>query len=253
MILGAVRDGTLTLQVQQGDGCFVSPIDCHYTAGGRMPPLQVVAEIERLKMISRLKDFFGGYQASGAVEYIVAGLGNPGREYETTRHNAGFLAVDLIRERERFDMKRLKFKSLCGDTLIAGKRVLFIKPSTYMNKSGEAVRDAMQFYKIPPERTIIIYDDVNLDFGKLRIRQKGSDGGQKGMQNIIYLTGRDDFPRVRIGVGKKPRPEMKLSDWVLSKITKDEAKLLIPALENAAEAVRMIIAGDIAGAMGRYN
>ncbi|MCL2068656.1 MAG: aminoacyl-tRNA hydrolase [Oscillospiraceae bacterium] len=204
-------------------------------------------------MISRLKDFFGGYQAAGAVEYIVAGLGNPGREYETTRHNAGFLAVDLIREQERFDMKRLKFRSLCGDTIIAGKRVLFLKPSMYMNKSGECVRDAMQFYKIPPERTIIIFDDVNLDTGRLRIRQKGSDGGQKGMQNIIYLTGRDDFPRVRIGVGKKPHPDMKLADWVLSRLTKEETKLLIPALENAAQAVRMIVAGNIEGAMGKFN
>ena len=204
-------------------------------------------------MISRIKDFFGGYQASGPVEFIVAGLGNPGNKYESTRHNAGFLAVDLIREKEGFDLKRLKFKSLCGDAVIGGKRVLFIKPSTYMNKSGEAVRDAMQFYKIPPERTLIIFDDVSLEPGRMRIRQKGSDGGQKGMQNIIYLTGKDDFPRVRIGVGKKPHPDMKLSDWVLSRFSKDEMKLVEPVLENAAEAVRLIVAGDILEAMNRFN
>ena len=204
-------------------------------------------------MISRLKDFFGGYQASGPVDFIVAGLGNPGSNYEYTRHNAGFLAVDKIREQERFEMKRLKFKSICGDAMIAGKRVLFLKPSTYMNKSGEAVRDAMQFYKIPPERTLILFDDTSLDIGRMRIRQKGSDGGQKGMQNIIYLTGKDDFPRVRIGIGKKPHPDMKLSDWVLSRFSKDDMKQLEPVLDNAAEAVRLIVAGDILEAMNRFN
>ena len=204
-------------------------------------------------MISKLKDFFGGYQASGPVEFIVAGLGNPGSGYEYTRHNAGFLAVDLISRREHFDMKRLKFRSLCGDTMISGKRVLFMKPSTYMNKSGEAVRDAMQFYKIPPERTLIIFDDVSLEPGRMRIRQKGSDGGQKGMQNIIYLTGKDDFPRIRIGIGKKPHPDMKMSDWVLSRFSKDDMKLVEPILEDTAEAVNLIVAGDILEAMNRFN
>jgi len=204
-------------------------------------------------MISKIKGFLGGYQASGAVEFIVAGLGNPGSSYEYTRHNAGFLALDLISRRERFDMKRLKFKSLCGDCMVAGKRVLFIKPSTYMNKSGEAVRDAMAFYKIPPERTLIIFDDVSLEPGRMRIRQKGSDGGQKGMQNIIYLTGKDNFPRIRIGVGKKPHPDMKMSDWVLSRFSKDDMKQIEPILENTAEAVKLIVAGEILEAMNRFN
>jgi len=204
-------------------------------------------------MISKIKDFFGGYQATGPVEFIVAGLGNPGSNYEYTRHNAGFLAVDLISRRECFDIKRLKFKSLCGDCMIAGKRVLFIKPSTYMNKSGEAVRDAMAFYKIPPERTLIIFDDVSLEPGRMRIRQKGSDGGQKGMQNIIYLAGRDNFPRIRIGVGKKPHPDMKMSDWVLSRFSKDDMKQLEPILESTAEAVKLIVAGEILEAMNRFN
>jgi len=204
-------------------------------------------------MISRIKSYFAGYQASGPVEFIVVGLGNPGSEYEYTRHNAGFLAVDKIREQERFEMKRLKFRSICGDAIISGKRVLFMKPSTYMNKSGEAVRDAMGFYKIPPERTLIIFDDVSLDTGRMRIRQKGSDGGQKGMQNIIYLTGKDDFPRVRIGIGGKPHPDMKMSAWVLSRFSKDEMKQLEPILENAARAVKLIVAGDILDAMNRFN
>ena len=204
-------------------------------------------------MFNKLKDFFGRHEASGPIEYIVAGLGNPGREYENTRHNAGFMVMDCIQKQEGFEMKRLRFKSLCSDGMLAGKHVLFIKPSTFMNKSGEAVRDAMQYYNIPPERTIILFDDVSIDVGKLRVRIKGSDGGQKGMHNIIYLTGDDNFPRVRVGIGKQKHPDMKLADWVLSRFTADETKALEPVLENAAEAVRLIVGGDISGAMNRFN
>ena len=204
-------------------------------------------------MFNKLKDFFGRYEATGPVEYIVAGLGNPGREYENTRHNAGFMALDHIQKKEGFELKRLRFKALCGDGMIAGKRVLFIKPSTFMNKSGESVRDAMQYYDIPPEHTIILFDDVSIDVGKLRIRLKGSDGGQKGMHNIIYLTGDDKFPRVRVGIGKKKHPDMKLADWVLSRFTPDELKALEPVLDNTAEAVSLIIGGNVNEAMNRYN
>ena len=204
-------------------------------------------------MLDKLKDFFGKYEANGPVEYIVAGLGNPGREYENTRHNAGFMALDYLQKQEGFEMKRLRFKALCGDAMIAGKRVLFLKPSTFMNKSGESVRDAMQYYNVPPERTIILFDDISIDVGKLRIRVKGSDGGQKGMQNIIYLTGDDQFPRVRVGIGKKRHPDMKLADWVLSRFTPDELKTLDTVFENAAGAVRLMVNGDINQAMNRYN
>ena len=204
----------------------------------------------------RLGDLFGGARPAGnmgSIDFIVAGLGNPGREYENTRHNAGFLALDALQKELGFDMKRLRFQSLCGDAVLGGKRVLFLKPSTYMNKSGEAVRDAMQFYRVPPERTLILFDDINLDPGKLRVRRGGSDGGQKGMQNIICLTGSDAFPRVRIGIGKKPHADMELADWVLSRFSKEDLKLLEPALQHAAEAARMIVQGDIAEAMNRFN
>ena len=204
-------------------------------------------------MLDKLKDFFGKYEANSQVEYIVAGLGNPGRKYENTRHNAGFMALDYLQKQEGFEMKRLRFKALCGDATIAGKRVLFLKPSTFMNKSGESVRDAMQYYNVPPERTIILFDDISIDVGKLRIRVKGSDGGQKGMQNIIYLTGDDQFPRVRVGIGKKRHPDMKLADWVLSRFTPDELQTLDTVFENAAGAVRLMVNGDINQAMNRYN
>ena len=204
-------------------------------------------------MIRGLRDFFEGYAASGPVDYVVAGLGNPGRNYENTRHNAGFLAVEHMAKAHNFPMKKLKFKALCGDCMIAGKRVLFLKPSTYMNGSGESVRDALAFYKLPPERLIVISDDTAMAFGAMRIRKKGSDGGQKGLQNIIYLTGRDDFPRIRIGIGAKPYPDMQLKDWVLSRFTPVELKDLESTLESVQTAVEMIVAGDIEGAMNRYN
>ncbi|MDR2932381.1 MAG: aminoacyl-tRNA hydrolase, partial [Oscillospiraceae bacterium] len=179
-------------------------------------------------MIRKIKDFFSGYAASGPVEYIVAGLGNPGREYENTRHNAGFMALDYMSGAWGFQVNKLKFKALCGDAMVAGKRVLFLKPSTYMNNSGEAVRDALSFYKVPIQNLVVISDDVTLDTGKMRVRRKGSDGGQKGLKSIIYLTGKDDFPRIRIGIGAKPHPEMALADWVLSRFTDKEREALRP-------------------------
>jgi PTH1 family peptidyl-tRNA hydrolase len=204
-------------------------------------------------VIKKFKDFFTGYSASGPVEYIVAGLGNPGKQYEDTRHNAGFLAVDAMATELGFSMTKLKFTALCGDAMVAGKRVLFLKPSTYMNNSGEAVRDAMAFYKIPPENVIVISDDVALDVGALRIRRGGSDGGQKGLKSIIYLTGRDNFPRIRIGVGAKPHPEMELADWVLSKLSKKDRELIAGRFGDIQHAVELIVAGEIEKAMGLYN
>jgi PTH1 family peptidyl-tRNA hydrolase len=204
-------------------------------------------------MLGKFKGFFSGYSASGKIEYIVAGLGNPGREYENTRHNMGFMAVDHIAKALGFEIGRLKFKSLCGDTMLAGKRVLFLKPSTYMNKSGEAVVDAMGFYKVPPGNLIVISDDIALAAGKMRIRRGGSDGGQKGLNNIIYLTGRDDFPRVRLGIGQKPHPGMELADWVLSRFTPQELKALEPVFGNALAAIELIIGGKIDEAMNRFN
>lgn len=193
------------------------------------------------------------YSATGAIQYIVVGLGNPGREYANTRHNMGFIAVDYISGKLDFPVKRLKFQSLCGDAIVAGKRVLFLKPSTYMNKSGEAVRDAMQFYKVPIENVLVISDDISLAVGKMRIRRSGSDGGQKGLRSIIYLTGKDNFPRIRLGIGAKPHPDMDLADWVLSRFTKDESKLLDPVWQNTLDAVELIISGKSDEAMNRFN
>lgn len=204
-------------------------------------------------MIKKMKDFFTGYSATGPVEYIVAGLGNPGKQYEATRHNAGFLAVDYISGKLGFAVNKLKFKAVCGDCMIEGKRVLFLKPSTYMNNSGESIREALAFYKVPMENLIVISDDVSLKAGAMRIRRSGSDGGQKGLRSIIYLTGKDTFPRIRIGVGAKPHPEMELADWVLSRFTKSDMDSLAPVFSNTLEAIELIVGGKINEAMNRFN
>lgn len=189
----------------------------------------------------------------GPVEYIVACLGNPGAQYEGTRHNAGFLAADRISEKRGFQIDRLKFKSLTGDCVIAGKRCLFLKPSTFMNLSGQAVTEAMAFYKIPADRLIVIFDDISLPPGKLRIRAKGSDGGHNGIKNIIYLTGKDSFPRIKIGVGQKPRPDYDLADWVLSRPDQEDMKLILQAAERTDGALEVMIGESVAAAMNRYN
>lgn len=203
-----------------------------------------------------LKNFFHKNNAAapqGPVEYIVAGLGNPGREYENTRHNAGFVTIDRFAEKQHVQINRLKYKALCGECTVEGKRVLLLKPQTFMNNSGQSVTQAMSFYKIPPERVIILLDDISLEPGRLRIRRKGSDGGQNGMKNIIYLSGRDTFPRIKIGIGAKPNPGWDLAKWVLSRFTPDEYKLLLEAAEKAGSAVELIIKGDIDQAMNLYN
>ena len=191
--------------------------------------------------------------ATGPVEYIVVGLGNPDRKYENTRHNAGFIMIDFIADKIGAKINRVKFKSLVGEGNIGGSKVLLMKPSTYMNNSGKAVIEAMKFYKIPPENVIVLLDDINLDVGKMRIRSKGSDGGQKGMRSIIYLSGKDNFPRVKIGIGKKPNPEYDLASWVLSKFTKDELATLEKIAENSYEAVELIIQGKTDRAMNLFN
>ena len=191
--------------------------------------------------------------ATGPVEYIVVGLGNPDRKYENTRHNAGFIMIDFIADKIGAKINRVKFKSLVGEGNIGNSKVLLMKPSTYMNNSGEAVIEAMKFYKIPPENVIVLLDDINLDVGKMRIRSKGSDGGQKGMRSIIYLSGKDNFPRVKIGIGKKPNPEYDLASWVLSKFTKDELATLGKIAENSYEAVELIIQGKTDRAMNLFN
>ncbi len=189
----------------------------------------------------------------GAPEFLVVGLGNPDKKYAFTRHNSGFLCVDMLAERYGFTVKKLKFKSLLGDAEIGGHRCLVLKPQTYMNLSGEAVRDAAQFYKIPPERIVVLFDDISLDVGKIRIRRKGTDGGHNGIKNIIYHLNSDNFPRIKIGVGKKPHPDYDLADWVLSEFKKDEEAPLKTALENATAALEYMLDGKIDEAMNRYN
>ncbi len=187
------------------------------------------------------------------IEFIIAGLGNPGTKYEDTRHNCGFMSAETLAEMYKTEIKRLKFKSLTAEITIADKRCLIMKPTTFMNNSGEAVEEAASFYKIPPEKIIVIYDDINLDVGRLRIRQKGSDGGHNGMKSIILHLNSDNFPRIRVGVGKKPHPDYDLADWVLSRFTKEEGEKLEPALSNAAKAAELIVQGKINEAMNVYN
>lgn len=194
-----------------------------------------------------------GTAAGGPVEYIIVGLGNPGIQYQDTRHNAGFMAIDTIAEKYGADVKRIKFKSLCGECTMGGKKCLLMKPSTYMNNSGEAVVEAMNFYKLGIENLIVIYDDISLEPSKLRIRRKGSDGGHNGIKSIIYLTGEDTFPRIKIGVGKKPHPQYNLADWVLSNFKSDEIPLIREACQHAAEAAELMVSGKINEAMNKYN
>ena len=191
-------------------------------------------------------------KVTGSPEYIVAGLGNPGAKYENTRHNAGFRAVDTIAAKHTAQLKKLEFKSLTGMAEISGHKVLLMKPTTFMNNSGEAVTAAMQYYKIPIERVIVINDDISLEPSQLRIRRKGSDGGHNGLKSIIYLTGSDGFTRIKLGVGKKP-PQFDLADWVLSCFSKDEIKLMHESTDKAASAVELILNGETDKAMNLFN
>ena len=190
---------------------------------------------------------------NNSIEFIIVGLGNPGKQYEGTRHNAGFIAIDYIAEELGAKINKIKFKSTVGEARISGKRCLLMKPSTYMNLSGQAVTEAMNFYKIPPQHVVILSDDISLDVGIIRVRRKGSDGGQKGLQNIIYLSGSDEFPRVKIGIGKKPHPDYDLKDWVLSRFTDKDKKLIAERLPDIKGSVEYIVDGDIDKAMNLYN
>lgn len=191
-------------------------------------------------------------KVSGPPEYIIVGLGNPGKDYEITRHNTGFMALDLISDKIGVHIDRLKFKALtaCGE--IGGHRVLLMKPQTFMNLSGEAVFSAMDFYKIPLEKVIVIFDDTTLDVGKMRIRKKGSAGGHNGIKSIISCCGGDNFPRIKIGIGKKP-DGWDLADWVLGKYSDEDLKTLSTMYENSFEAAKLIMDGKAEDAMGKFN
>lgn len=191
--------------------------------------------------------------SSGKIEYIIVGLGNPGMEYDGTRHNAGFFTIDNLAKNIGTDINRLKFKGKTAEAVIEGRRCLLLKPTTYMNNSGESVVQAMEFYKIDAENIIVIYDDISLEPGKLRIRRKGSHGGHNGIRSIIELTGRDDFPRIKIGVGKKPHPDYDLAKWVLGKFRKEDAEKLQLSADNAVECIKLMVSGKTDEAMNRFN
>lgn len=196
--------------------------------------------------------FLSRDNAPGGVGWLIAGLGNPGPKYDLTRHNAGFMVVDALAERFGCDMRRVKFKGLYGKCKIAGEDAVLLKPSTFMNLSGQSVTEAMNFFHIPPERVLLVFDDISLDVVRMRIRLKGSDGGHNGVKNIIYLSGSDRFPRVKIGVGHKPEG-WDLANWVLSRFSGDEQKLLDAVAKNAGDAVELILSGQPDKAMNRFN
>ena len=204
---------------------------------------------DKFKAISRQEEAL----PAGPVEYLIVGLGNPGEQYAFTRHNTGFMVVDAMAERLGKDIKRLKFKSLCSDVSISGKHCLLMKPTTFMNNSGQAVTEAMNFYKLDIEHVIVIYDDISLEPGCLRIRRKGSDGGHNGIKSIIYLTGGNTFPRIKMGVGKKPHPKFDLADWVLSRFNNDDMEKIHEACKNACDCIELMVAGKTDEAMNKYN
>lgn len=184
--------------------------------------------------------------------YLIAGLGNSTKEYDKTRHNVGFAVIDTLADKYRIDVSEKKHKALCGKGVIEGQKVLLVKPQTFMNLSGESIRAAVDYYKIKPEDIIVIYDDISLDPGQLRIRLKGSAGGHNGIKNIIAHLGTQEFPRIKVGVGAKP-PRMDLADYVLSRFSPDEQKLMDEAFKEAAEAAASMMTDGAERAMNHYN
>ena len=185
--------------------------------------------------------------------WLIVGLGNPGKEYERTRHNAGFRAVDLLADKLGCRIDKSKFQGLYGQVNYGGKKLMLLKPLTYMNLSGRSVLQLSAYFNIPPQRIIVLFDDISLDPGRLRIRADGSAGGHNGIKSIIQEVGSQAFPRVKIGVGAKPNPEFDLADWVLSTFSAKEEKALATALENAADAALAIIDHGVPEAANRFN
>ncbi len=185
--------------------------------------------------------------------YLIAGLGNPGTQYEMTRHNIGFEVIDYMASEYNTSVKKLKFKGLYGETSIGGEKVILLKPQTYMNLSGESIREFASFFKIPVENIIVISDDINLEAGRLRIRKKGSAGGHNGLKSIIYQLNSEEFPRIRVGVDGSLREKMELADFVLARFGKDEIPVLEDAIKRAKKAAEEIILRGSDSAMNKYN
>ena len=202
-------------------------------------------------MIKLFQNFKSG--PAGSVAWVIAGLGNPGTKYEGTRHNVGFLALDLLARELDVTVNRSRFHALCGEGVIAGQRVLLLKPQTFMNLSGEAPRDALPWYKLPVERLIVLHDDVNLAPGRIRVRAKGSDGGHNGLKSIICQHGSDAFPRVKIGVGMPPHPDYAMPDWVLGTFDAADGRAVTDAIRRSVAAAKEIVAHGTASAANLYN
>lgn len=184
---------------------------------------------------------------------IIAGLGNPGKEYETTRHNAGFMTIDMLAKKYNIDVIEKKHKALIGKGVIEGTKVILVKPQTYMNNSGESLREVVDYYKADAESDlVVIYDDITLDVGGLRVRKKGSAGGHNGIKSIIAHLGTENFKRIRVGIGEKPS-KMDLADWVLGHFPKADLKNLEEAMEDAVDALKLILNDEIDEAMNKYN
>ena len=214
---------------------------------------QVIGKMGIFDLFQQIESGSAG-RVHGKLSWIVAGLGNPGLEYEHTRHNAGFLAVEeLAKQCGGVKLNQMKFQSKCCEAMLGEERCLMMQPTTYMNLSGDAIAAAANFYKIPPEQVLVIYDDISLPPGKLRLRRKGSAGGHNGIKSIIAQLGTEEFPRIRVGVGAKPNPRYDLADWVLSKFSEEDMTALQPALEHAADAAVKIVGGDMNTAMNLYS
>ena len=205
--------------------------------------------------MSNIFDLFKKIESApqGPVSFIVVGLGNIGKQYELTRHNAGFLAIDRIAEKYGAKIDRVKFHATVGECTIAGQRVLLMKPTTLMNNSGIAVGEAAAFYKIPPERVLVLHDEISFDPGMIRIRRKGSAGGHNGLKSIISRLPGEDFPRIKIGVGKKPSPEYDLANWVLGRMPEGDMKAMSARFDDIADATALIVRGMIDEAMQRFS
>ncbi|MBR1972484.1 MAG: aminoacyl-tRNA hydrolase [Oscillospiraceae bacterium] len=193
------------------------------------------------------------FKKSTNDNWLIVGLGNPGREYEKTRHNCGFRALDILADQLGAKVDKLKFQGLYGQVNYNGTKVFLLKPQTYMNLSGRSVLQLSAYFNIPPQNIIVMFDDISLEPGRLRIRPNGSAGGHNGIKSIIQEVGSQEFPRVKIGVGAKPNPNYDLADWVLSTFTANEEKALAVALDNAAKAALAIIDHGVPEAANRFN
>lgn len=206
--------------------------------------------------MANIFDLFKKIESTGSslpITHIVAGLGNIGKEYEKTRHNAGFMAIDALAEKCGVRIDRVKFHALTSEATIGGVRVLLMKPTTYMNNSGVAISEAAVFYKIAPENVIVLHDEISFDVGVMRIRRRGSAGGHNGLKSIIAHLGSDAFPRIKIGVGKKPSPEYDLVDFVLGKFSQDDLAKLSEQNSSVISSVELMLAGKIDEAMNSYS